>query len=175
MEHANFIYAILPIIGLVGIVLTIIALIYIVDGVKQKCTKDLFTGFKIIIASLSMIIFTAIGIYKIENSPLIWTKTANESLVSLNDNNMMSGKIYARRGYINENLYYQYMVDVGCGGYVANKVPSNGTTIYIDNKHPRCEWYEVSQQWWIFKQWSTKWKLYVPDGTIGDSYAIDLQ
>ena len=88
---------------------------------------------------------------------------------------MTNGKFYVRRGYINEDLWYQYMVDVGGGGYVANKVPSNGTTVYFDNENPRCEWYEVSQEWWIFKQWGTRWKLYVPEGTIGSDYSIDLQ
>lgn len=169
MEHVSFWT------GLWIIMLAIIGFMSIIANIECNNKREWIIGKILLFVFIIMLAIFTYGHYKMFKSSPIWNKTANESLVSLNDNNMMSGKIYARRGYINENLYYQYMVDVGCGGYVANKVPSNGTTIYIDNKNPRCEWYEVSQQWWIFKQWSTKWKLYVPDGTIGDSYTIDLQ
>lgn len=153
----------------------IIAFVAIPFNIDCDSKKEWIVGKILLFLFVIMTIIMIFGMHNLYNSPIIWTKIANERLVSLNDNNMVNGRIYARRGYVNEDLWYQYMVDVGGGGYVANKVPSNGTTIYFDNENPRCEWYEVSQSWWIFKQWETRWKLYVPEGTIWEHYDIDLQ
>ena len=175
MEQSSLSYALLPFIFVIGIAIIFVSILFVVCGINQKDIDDFLTGLKMLVIGLAFLISPIVVFYKIENSPLIWTKTANEKLISLNDNNMTNGRFYVRRGYINEDLWYQYMVDVGGGGYVANKVPSNGTTVYFDNENPRCEWYKVSQEWWIFKQWGTRWKLYVPEGTIGTNYTIDLQ
>lgn len=144
-----------------------------IDEYSSKNERKI--GKVLILFAIILGCLTLFGTIKMNLAPFVWTKTANEKLISLNDNNMTNGRFYVRRGYINEDLWYQYMVDVGGGGYVANKVPSNGTTVYFDNENPRCEWYKVSQEWWIFKQWGIRWKLYVPEGTIGTNYTIDLQ
>lgn len=100
---------------------------------------------------------------------------AIEHIVCLNDNNMVSGRMYVKRGYFNEDLYYQYMVKLSSGGMVANKVRSTNTTIYYDSEDPRVEWYTKRKQWlWMYEE-KTYHKLYVPEGTISDDFSIDLQ
>ena len=149
-----------------------LAFFFNIDCVNKKERK---TGILLLILFVIITMIFLFGQYKMCKMPKNWTKTANESLVSLSDNNMMNSRIYARRGYINENLWYQYMVDVGGGGYVANKVPSNRTTVYFTDENPRCEWYRISQKWWIFERYETRWKLYVPEGAVGNDFTIDLQ
>jgi len=162
-------------IGLWLILTIIIGFISIVFNVDCDNKKEWIFGKFLLITFIIMLAIFIFGMHKMCNAPITWEITATESIVSLNDNNMTNGKFYVRRGYINEDLWYQYMVDVGGGGYVANKVPSNGTTVYHTEVFPRCEWYRVSQKWWIFEQWKTNWKLYVPEGTIGNDFNIDLQ
>ena len=64
-----------------------------------------------------------------------------EKIVSINDNNMIRGKFYLRHGFIDENLYYQYIVQLNNGGFVANKVNSNQAILYYDTDNYRVEWY----------------------------------
>lgn len=108
--------------------------------------------------------------WKVEDQPY-----ATEQIVSLNDNNMVHGRIYVRRGYINEDLYYQYMVKLNNGGFKANKVRSSGTTLYYDNDNCRVEWYKMHKKYLYLSEEKTCWKIYVPEGSISDDYAIDLQ
>ena len=55
---------------------------------------------------------------------------AVENIVALSDNNMVNGRIYMRGGYIDNDLWYQYMVKVSNDGFVANKLKANTVTLY---------------------------------------------
>lgn len=67
---------------------------------------------------------------------------STEYIVALNDSNMVSGRVYMRRGYVEENLYYQYLVKRSDGGFVANKVNTDHTTLYFSDGNYRVEWLE---------------------------------
>ena len=99
---------------------------------------------------------------------------ATERIVSLNDSNMVQGKTYLRKGYVNEYLYYQYMVALNGGGYKANKVKSNDTTIYYDTNNYRVEWCEKRRKWLWFYETQKYNKIYIPDGSIINDFNIDL-
>lgn len=96
-----------------------------------------------------------------------------ETIISLSNNNLVQGKIYGKKGYIDQTEYYQYMVTLSDGGMIANKVPADKTTIYYDQK-PRVEWYTKTRGWLCFTQKETFWKLYIPEGSIVEEYKIDL-
>lgn len=97
-----------------------------------------------------------------------------ERIVALQDNNLSKYKFYGRRTYVNEQLYYQYMVDIG-NAYKANQIPANDTTLYYDSDYPRVEWHKRKKSIWIFKHEESYWKMYVPEGTITEDYLVDLQ
>ena len=66
-------------------------------------------------------------------------------IVALNDNNMTNGRFYVRRGYISEDLYYQYMKKEGLG-FKAGKVKADKTTLYYaDDENYRVECYEKTK------------------------------
>lgn len=80
-----------------------------------------------------------------------------------------------RRGYIEENLYYQYMVKISDDGMVPNKISAQNATIYYDESDPRVEWYKLERHWLYFKQTQTTFKIYIPKGSINEGYDVDLK
>ena len=100
---------------------------------------------------------------------------ATERIVALNDGNSVEGKFYMRRGYLESNLYYNYMVDLSNGGYIANKVPARETTIFETDSNYRIEWW-VKKKGYLFCIWKEKyWKAYIPKNSIVTEYEIDLR
>ena len=127
-----------------------------------------------IILSFALLAF---GYTQLEEQP--WTTSnkpySTEKIVALGDNNLVSGVFYLRSGYLKEGLYYQYMVKLNNGGYVANKVSSDDTTIFYDDENPRVEWYKKERTWWFFKEEDTFNKIYIPKGSITEDYSVDLE
>lgn len=154
--------------------LSIIVLIVEEDetGVNSSF-KTLITSLFITVVSFVFFIF---GCYKCEKSTWNYPDKlySTEYIASLNDSNMVNGKFYLRRGYIEENLYYQYMVKLN-GGFVANKVKSNNATLYYSDDNFRVEWYEKERHWLWFQQKETYNKIYIPDGSISEEYSVDLE
>lgn len=99
----------------------------------------------------------------------------SEKIVAMSDNNLVSGRAYSRRCYIDEELYYQYMEELKNGGYQADKVKASITTIYYDNENPRVDWYKRRKKFlWLEKE-ETVYKMYIPEGSIAEEFSIDLQ
>lgn len=122
-------------------------------------------------------LFLIFGYVHIDNKE--WTypekPNATEHILSLNDNNLVQGKTYIHQGYIKEDLYYQYIVDVGKGGYKANKVPAKDTTLYYSKNNFRVEWYKKRKSWLWFEQEAPYYKIYIPNGSIETDYSVDLK
>ena len=100
---------------------------------------------------------------------------AVEHIVALGDSNMINGTVYMRRGYIDEDLWYQYMVKVDGGGFVANKVRSDSAVLYYSDGDYRVEWYEKHRGWLWFTSDANYYKIYIPEGTIVDDFTVDLK
>ena len=147
------------------------------------CTLDMHRKYKWIITTLLgiLIIFLfSIIFYGNEKMKSIsWEYPDKpysvEYIVSLNDNNLISGSFYLRSGHIDENLYYQYMVKMNNGGYVSNKVNSKNTIIYYSDDNFRVEWWTRSKKYLWFKVKDKINKVYIPEGSISDMYSIDLK
>ena len=108
--------------------------------------------------------------WKGENRP-----TAVEKIVALNDNNLLSGHYYIHRGYVNQDLWYQYMVQLNDGGFVANKLSSKDTTLYYSNSNYRVEWYTRKRHWLWLSQEENYHKIFIPHGSVSDEYSVDLK
>lgn len=148
-------------------ILLFIALIFCDEGTK-------ISG---ICACLSLFLLFLLfyGMYKVDHIP--WQRselTATENIVALNDSQDINGNMYLRRGYITEELWYHYFVDIG-DGFVANKVKSSGTTLYYAEGNYRVEWYKYYKNWLWFERTETRHKIYIPRGSITDDFILDLQ
>lgn len=130
----------------------------------------------VLIIFLASIIFGIVGLAKCSNAEWEYEKPyATEKIVALNDNNMLNGRFYLTSGYIDEDLYYQYIVQLNNGGFVSNKVKASNTTIFYDDDNYRVEWCKKTKQWLYFTAEETYNKVYIPEGSIANNYSIDLQ
>ena len=143
------------------------------DNKDQSSPVICFVSFIICIAS---VIFYFIGATKCESSDWVVSETpcSVEKIISLDDNNLTNGRFYMRRGYIEENLYYQYMVKLNNGGFVANKVNSANATLFYTEDNYRVEWYTKTKSWLYWEMEKTYNKIYIPEGSITDDFSIDL-
>lgn len=129
------------------------------------------------IIGLVLLIFYCVGEDKCKNAEWEYNDTpyAVERIAALNDNNMMNGKFYMRRGYIESDLYYQYLVKLNNGGFKSNKVKSDAATIFYDDDDYRVEWYTKTRSWLYWTESETYFEIYIPEGSLTDDYSIDLR
>jgi hypothetical protein len=144
------------------------------DAVDGK--DESIGSFVCLVLLIVLFAFFAIGRTKCEKSKWVYSDEpyAVEKIVSLNDNNMMNGRIYLRSGYIEEDLYYQYIVKLNNGGFVANKVKSANATLFYDTDNYRVEWHKKTRGWLYFKDEATYVEIYIPEGSITMDYTVDL-
>lgn len=137
--------------------------------------NEIINNISSIICILSMLLFIASGCM-MEKQPwnLPEDPFSTEYIVAMNDSNQTNGRFYARRGYIEENLYYQYMTKVG-SGYKAGKVKADSTILYYTDDDFRVERYKKTRNWLWFEQEAYYYKIYIPEGSITDEYSVDLQ
>lgn len=152
-----------------GMALFIFWLAFALEG---ECFIGMLISLFICVGSL---VFYTFGMIKCEDAEWVYDEPyAVESIVALNDNNMTNGKIYLRRGYIEEDLYYQYIVKLRGGGFKANKVKSSNTTLFYDTDNFRVEWYEKTRSWLYFKETQKYHEIYIPEGSLTSDFYIDL-
>lgn len=143
---------------------------------ESKKSKSYIIAPILFVITLLLLGFYIYGANRCSKQPWICEKEpyAVEKIVGLADNNLTNGRFYMRRGYIEDKLYYQYMVELGNGGFVANKVNSADATLFYDTSNYRVEWYKKTKSWLYFREEKTYHKIYIPEGSITDDYMIDL-
>ena len=145
----------------------------------EFCSLRLYRfAYFLFILCLFLLILGVIASYKLENQTWIIKKEPYkaQNIVALGDNNSLEGRFYARRGYIGENLYYQYMVERENGGFVAGKVKANDAVLYYTDDDFRVEWYVLHKEWWIFGEERDGYaKIYIPEGSISSEFNVDLE
>lgn len=156
----------------IGVILFVVALALVIEDEDEGkfTTQEAICA----IASLVCFILPVFGVcstnFVYEDKPY-----SIEHLVALQDNNLMNGHAYAHRTYINEEMWYQYMVKLKDGSMTMNRIKAEGTKVYYSDE-PMVKWYHGKQKLWIF-YWNTpsKQELYIPEGTVQEEYNIDLQ
>lgn len=158
------------ILAIIGLISSLFSMLDDRDKTSEKVS--IVSG----IMFIALFAFLLFGLENCEESNWIISDTpyATEKIVSLNDNNMMNGRVYLRSGYIEEDLYYQYIVQLNNGGFVSNKVKSSNATLFYDTDNYRVEWYKKARQWLYFKNEVTYVEIYIPEGSITMDYSIDL-
>ena len=159
--------------AILGGLFLIIDLIFWDSNIEEK---DIDTFIKIysIISTLCLIITIGADVYSATDK---WTstQTATEYIVALQDESLINGKFYLRSGSINQKDYYKYLVKLKSGGYKANQIPANQTTIYITDNNFRVEWYERERGLGLSNKTEKFWYIYIPENAIIYDFNIDLQ
>ena len=158
---------------ILSLILTIIFGLFSIAGDSKLDTIICYTSFFILVTSMA---FYIVGATKCEKSAWVVDDDpySVEKIISLKDNNLTYGRMYLRRGYFEENLYYQYMVQLNNGGFIANKVNSSNATLYYAKDDFRVEWYMQKKKWLYWEIERTYNKIYIPEGSITDDYSVDL-
>lgn len=160
-----------------AIVFCVAAILSKIDGnKKEEDILNIWTIRCMVVGIVGMILLP-VGSYKCEKAAWNYSDVpySTEHITSLNDSNMVNGKFYLRHGYIEENLYYQYMVKLNKGGFIANKVKADNAMLYYSDDNFRVEWYAKERHWLWFQQKETYNKIYIPEGSISEEYSIDLK
>lgn len=97
-------------------------------------------------------------------------------IMVLADNNMMSGRIYMRSGYIEEAHYYLYGYKNHQGGMKTQKVKAdNAVVFFTDDVEPCAKWYKEVKSFWYLDWVRYTCDIYLPTDALVADYAIDLQ
>lgn len=135
----------------------------------------------LIIAIVISICSYFIAIYNIVNNPYDYQedKPADniEYLAGLNDNMGIHGKYYITRGFVESDMYYNYMVD--CGSYMKqnqlNAITNDIRIVTSSTERPRIEWRTKRKSYGPFYEEDKYWIIYVPEGAINDTISIDMK
>lgn len=174
-----------PIIYIVIIfICTIIYIIKISDEEEYQIPFSIMQKLFIVIPVIAAIVLLCsylIACILIRNTPYDYQeeKPADsiEYLVGLNDNSgVRGGKYYISRGYIESNIYYNYMVN--CGSYMKqnqlNAITNDIRIIASSTETPRVEWRTKKKSYGLFYIDERYWVIYVPEDTINNTISIDM-
>lgn len=157
---------------IVSMIFTLASLImYTIDEEDDICTLVSF------IIATALFGFYMFGCKQLKETPWNYPDEpyAVEEIAALSDNNMTNGKFYMRSGYIESDLYYQYIVELNSGGYKTKKIKADTATIFYDDDNCRVEWYEKTRSWLYWSESEVYKQVYIPEGSLTDTYSIDLQ
>lgn len=163
--------------GIHLLVIIILLIVTVSTGVASLVDDNIYIIWLLsILVTFILFGFFIFGRVKCEKSEWVVSDMpyATEKIVSLNDNNLTNGKFYLRSGYIEEDLYYQYIVQLNNGGFKANKVKSANATLFYDTDNYRVEWYTKTRSWLYFEDEVTYVEIYIPEESITTDYSIDL-
>ena len=140
-----------------------------------ECYKECFGC---LIAGTILTLLFLIPIFGINNSS--WEMPdepyVTHDIMALQDSTMMSGRIYMRSGYINEDHTYLYGYKTSMGGMKTQKVRAEIATVYFtDDVEPHAEWFELTRSFWYHNNTKYQCDIYIPTGSLVEGYAIDLQ
>lgn len=161
------------------IILFVVAITFLISSLfdEDEQYKNYVIGLISLILCIMLLILSCAGLshlekqeWKVSESPYKTNK-----IISLNDGKQTNGRFYLRHGYIEENMYYQYMMQKSDGGYSYGKVREDVATIYVTDNNFRVEWYTKERNWLWFEEEKTFCKIYVPEGCIKEEYNIDLE
>lgn len=98
-----------------------------------------------------------------------------EHIVSLTDNTQTSGQIFLKHGYMEDDMYYQYMVKHKDGRCLYNKVKEKNATVYVSDSNYRVESYKRQKHWLWFADEDILYRIYVPEWCIQEGHNLDSE
>lgn len=169
--------AILGFIIIISFIISIVFLFESMSNCDDKWHKEDTACSISLVLCIFLMVFFFIGKFNLgkEEWNISEKPYRTDYIVSLNDENQINGRFYLRHGYIEEHMYYQYMILRSDGGYSYRKAREDIATIYVSDDDFRVEWYTKERHWLWFEEEETFCKIYVPKGCIKEEYNIDLE
>lgn len=168
----------IAILGSIAFIVTVFLFMIFSDDIESIKTKKNYPRIIFSIIWFIFMIYCAVCATiagKNKGSKSIISPYATEYIIALQDSNNTNGKFYFRYGYIETSLYLNYIVDIGDNKYVPNSIPFDQVTIRYTKDKPKIEWYKERSTSSIFYKDTTKYYLYIPEGTVMNDIIIDLK
>jgi hypothetical protein len=133
----------------------------------------------IVIMLAAGVIFSVVAMVVAENSPVLENKEfiTDTPIYSIHMGDKISGTFFLGSGSVNSYTQYLFYKDSGTGGYVLDKVFTDGTVIFQDeNNQPYLRRIETAQvdikSGEHFGAYSYRYEIHVPKGTIVEEYKL---
>jgi len=96
-------------------------------------------------------------------------------IASLSDRTITEASFFLGSGHINERPYYFFYQQDTEGGFHIEYVPADKTIIYEDSLQPRISKFNPTWRAYLISlDYSTLFKIYVPQGTIIRDFTLDM-
>lgn len=167
---------------IIGIIAMVIAIIY---GWIENFGIDLGDCFLwslvilVLGSCITLLVFTmSSGIVSSEEA-IEFKQVEDTPIIALKDNQNTEGHFYLTGGYVNENLYYYYAIETEFG-YKTEKIKADNAYIKYTNEQPHIERYEggFADDWrylFGFPVCVDRYIIYCPEGTVDETFLIDLE
>lgn len=108
-----------------------------------------------------------------------YNKVSDTKIIALKDNQNVSGSFYIMGGYVDEDLYYYYATETEFG-YKTEKIKADNAYIKYTDGETHIETYEaefVNDYVYGFAapNYSDRYIIYCPDGTVTNEFSVDLE
>jgi len=166
------------IIGIISLVLCVIAALFSGDNWKEKIGMSVMMSLVSLLVSLFIALIISM-ILDVFTDKVFELKSTNE-IVALQDKNSVIGHFFLGSGSIDGDMKYVFMSKEQNGFRMESFDANEAIVVYSDDK--KIERYEsefknqtlkklFGQPWFA----DSEYKIYVPDGTIQNSYNVDLK
>lgn len=108
-----------------------------------------------------------------------YNQVSDTHIIALKDNQNINGSFYIMGGYVDEDLYYYYATETEFG-YKTEKIKADNAYIKYTDGETHIEKYDGDfvnrrRYFWGFPMCSSRYIIYVPEGTITNEFDIDLE
>jgi len=164
--------------GIIIFLLMVIGLIsfvcFVVSGCCEEFKETIISAFICVVCSFLLFYPMYKGgkmNYERPNAPYV-----THEIMALADGHAINGRIYMRRGYINEIHQYTYGYKTEKGGMKTQQVNTDAAIVYFnDNVNPHAEWYKETKSFWYLNWEKYTCDIYLPNDALVADYTIDLQ
>lgn len=168
------------ILAIVGIIILYKELYKVIENRISTTMITIFLMILISPCSFAMSSVTGDMLHNNVNTTPVVIETSD--IVTLKDNinihGEMHGNMFVHSEYIDEDLYYYYMTKNEFG-YCTKKAKAVDCQLKIDNENPHIEiinYQFKNKTWYLFGiDTVTKYIIYCPEGTIDESFYVDLE
>lgn len=99
-----------------------------------------------------------------------------QDLIAMKDNTVISGSFFLGSGNINSKMNYVYAIETD-KGIMTKTLEQKTNTVYIQytDSQPYMEYYSGTSDGWRMPETSSYYIFYLPEGTIINTFEIDLE
>lgn len=157
------------------LIISIIAFAVMVDNFLHEEDKNGYISFIVMVVSLGLAI-CMLCVFNNQDYTRVEEPYTQHELIAINDGTVIKGRMYYRRGYINETWRYTYYYETNTGGIKIQEANADTTTIYLTNEvSPKAIWYKEIKQFLWMKNERSVCDIYVPTDSITTDYILDLE